>query len=232
MANNKVATPNVAEETLSTVSAPVDPTPVQPLQYEQHYSLEQQAAQKAAQVEWMRRQHPGKYTTLPNGQMVEVRGSVLHRYPGAKKTMLMANPAIILKKEFRKPDFGADMPRYTWMCRIDTSTYRRDLETANLFNRGDIRYVEMNEVDKTSPYAQVDDYAIPGPGSFVYVIMDTTILVEILNPNVSYEKYRYWTDLAMSQVANLPDSILGYGETHIGDIATTSVAMKNARQGN
>lgn len=228
---NAAATPNVEATDVSTVAAPIDEAVPMGLDYQPKYSLEQQAAQKAATTDWMRRQHPGRYTTLPNGQMVEVRGSVLHKYPGAKKTILMANPAVILKKEFRKPDFAEDMPRYIWSCRVDVSTSRRDIETANMHHRGDIRYVEMNEIDRHSPYAVVEDYPVPGPGSNVYVIMDTSILCEILNPNVSYEKYKYWTDLAMSNVAELPDVILGYGDTHIGDKTTTSVAMKNARQG-
>lgn len=225
------ATPNVTLEQQPTI-APPDPEPPSPgLDYTQTYSSEQKAAQRAALMEWQRRQNPGKYTNLPNGQMIEVRGSVIHKYPGAKKTILMAKPELIIHKSHRKPDHGVDMPRYQWRCRIDTSTARRDLETANLHRRQIIRYVEMDEIDRDSPYAQIEPYPVPGPGSNVYVIMDTAILCEILDPNQSYEQYRYWMDLAISNVSDLPDVVMGFQDTHISGRTATSVAMKDARQG-
>jgi hypothetical protein len=226
------ATPNVKPEEQPTV-APVSANHDDGygLEVTQKLSLEQQAAQRAALIEWQKRQHPGRYTTLPNGQMVEVRGSVIHKYPGAKKTILMGRPEVIILREFRKPDFGADMPRYQWRCRIDSSSARRDLETANLHRRGLIRYVEIGEIDKDSPYAQIEEFAVPGPANNVYVIMDTAILCEILDPNHSYEQYRYWQDLALSNVAELPDVIMGYGDTHVEGKTSTSLSVKDARQG-
>lgn len=224
------ATPNVTEDEQPTIAPPA-PEPSEMLDYAPKYSLEQQAAQKAAVTEWQRRQHPGRYTSLPNGQMVEVRGSVIGKYPGSKKTMLMARPELIVDKRFRKPDFGDQMPRYQWRCRIDSSSSRRDLDTANLHRRGVIRYVEIGEIDRQSPYAQIEEYAVPGPGANVYVIMDTAILCEIMDPNQSYEQYRYWQDLAMSNVSELPDVVMSYGDTHLGSKSRTDVSMKDARQG-
>lgn len=226
----KNATPNVKEEDQPTVAIPNAEAPGG-LEVTHKFSLEQKAAQTAAMNEWQRRQHPGRYTQLPNGQIAEVRGSVIAKYPGSKKTILMAEPQRIIAREFRKPDHGVDMPRYQWRCRIDTSSSRRDLDTANLHRRGIIRYVEIGEIDRNSPYAQIEEYAVPGPGNNVYVIMDSSILCEILDPNQSYEQYRYWTDLAISNVSELPDVVLGYGDTHIGGRTTTDISMKDARQG-
>lgn len=226
-------TPNVKSEEQPTIAA--QPTTVEDqtigLDVKLKLSPEQHAAQRAAMNEWQRRSNPGRYTNLPNGQIVEVRGSVLHKYPGAKKTILMAKPELIIHAEFRRPDFGESMPRYQWRCRIDSSTSRRDLDTANLHRRGIIRYVEIGEIDRDSPYAQIEEYAVPGAGNNVYVIMDTAILCEILDPNQSYEQYKYWQDLALSNVAELPDVVMSYGDTHIQGKTATGVSMKDARQG-
>ena len=213
-----------------TIAAPIGEE-TEGLQVTAKHTIEQQAAQRAAMQEWARRTQPGRYTTLPNGQMVEVRGSVMHKYPGAKKTILMARPDLIVHKSHRKPDFGEAMPRYQWRCRTDTSTSRRDLETANLHRRGLIRYVEMNEIDRDSQYAQVEEYAVPGPGNNVYVILDSSILCEILAPELSYESYKYWEDLAMSNVSDLDDVVRSYRDTQIGTKTRTEVAQRDSRQG-
>jgi hypothetical protein len=224
------ATPNVKEGDLSTVVATKEET-LPGIEYTPRRSLEGEAAQRAAMAEWERRRKPGQYATLANGQMVEVRGSVISKYPGAKKTMLMAKPEAIIDPRFRKPDYAANMPRYQWRCRTDTSSARRDLETAALHRRGDIRYVEIGEIDKQSPYALIEEYAVPGPGNNVYVIMDSNILCEILNPNHSYEKYGYWEDLAISNVSSLPEIVMSYGDTHVEGLSETSVVQKAIRQG-
>ena len=227
---DRSATPNVAEGDISTIAPVPDVTP-SGLDVEPKRSLEAEAAQRAALVDWQRRQNPGRFTVLGNGQTVEVRGSVLHKYPGAKKTTLMGQPEMIIHKSFRKPDFGPGQPRYQWRCRTDVSTIRRDLETAALHKRGAIRYVETSEIDRQSPYALIEEYAVPGPGNNIYVILGSWILCEILDPNHSYEQYKYWEDLALSNVSELPSIVMSYGDTHVEGVSETSVTQKNIRQG-
>ena len=223
------ATPNVTENDTPTIS----PAPSQPenpgLEVEPKLSLEQMAAQRAAMQEFMRQRRPGAYAPLPNGQMVEVRGSVIHKYPGAKKTILLADPARIIAPEHRRAPWGPDMPRYQWRCRTDVSAARRDLETHMLHRQGKIRYVEIEEIDRESDFAIIEEYQSPGQN--VYVIVDSLILCEILDPTHSYDKYTYWTDLALDNVSSLPKTVLGFPETHLGEIAGVAVTRKDAKQG-
>jgi hypothetical protein len=223
-------TPEVFEEQMPTLSTPVEEHNMG-LEIEPQISVEQRNAQQAALRDHLRRANPSKYSPLPNGHMVEVRGRVIHKYPGAKKTIMLADPARIIDRAFRKPNFGADMPRYQWRCRTDVSTARRDLETAQLHRQGRIRYVEVGEIDRNSEFAVIDEYAVPGPSGNVYVIVDTMILCEILDPEHCYEKYKFWTDLALENVSSLPQTVLSFNDTHIGQKTTTVVTQKDVRQG-
>ena len=100
-----------------------------------------------------------------------------------------------------------------------------------LHKQGKIRYVEIGEIDRESPFAVVEEYAVPGPNNNVYVIMDTMILCEIMDPEHSYEKYGYWEDLALSFSENLPEQVLAQPETHIGDKAGIAVKRGNVGKG-
>lgn len=169
---------------------------------------------------------PGAWASLPNGEMVR-RQRYLgggRMYPGEVTTDLLARPGEMLLE--RNQDFCVGYrgdapvfsPRYAWMVRVEmaNSDRHRDNETAHLHKQGRIRYVETKEVDPNCRFASHDSYST---ANFQYVTYRNLILVEILDPELSYQKYIGFEDYAIDRVTELPAQVSSFADTRYGSKA-------------
>jgi hypothetical protein len=192
------------------------------------WNAEREQANKAAQMDYARKMAPGQYAPLPNGQMVEVKGAIVHKFYGAKRNMMMAQPEGILRDP--KPPFGEGLPRYQWRIRTELSQsgLARDRETNQMHASGRIRYVETDEVNQHCEYAVNEEYAT---ANNTYVTCQSFILCEIMDPNLAYDTYKYPVDSALQRLTNLPAEVAEMPETRIGDKAASQVRVINSKRG-
>jgi hypothetical protein len=223
----------------STAAALVE-EPVEPAEYERRFDPQREAAQRAALRDHARRQAPGEFIPLGNGEFVRVQHNVNLSYPGEKAYAMLGEPEKMLIKAKPPFQFGVlpngkprEGPRYKWFVR--TSIDPRDdrpAETANLHRSQRIRYVEVSEVDKNSPIAVYTEFAT---ANNTYVTYRSLILAEIMSERLSYESKPAWEDLAIARVSSLPNERLTEPGTHIGNAdrpkAETRVSVKDTRQG-
>lgn len=156
--------------------------------YEPVYNAARETAHKVALQEWQIKQDPGAYVRLANGAAVRIQPGIAPGYPGEKAGKMLGNPEGMLLNP--KPPFTCG-PRYQW--RVRTSVDPRDnrpAETANLSRAHKIRFIEESEINPDCPYAVYTELS----GMVTY---QSQVLCEIMDPNIAYEGYKAWEDLAL-----------------------------------
>ena len=148
----------MAKTTTEPEKAPNEGLTVQPV-----YDPQRDVIQRRAHEEWLRKQSPGDYVTMPNGGAVFVGSTpgATVKFPGEKVGAMLAQPHLLIAREYRKGDQAGDKhgwfaesgkylgPRYAWRIRVETNplSQRRDTETQQDHRRGQIRYVTWGEID-------------------------------------------------------------------------------------
>lgn len=200
--------------------------------FERGFDPQREELKRKQQLDWLARQNPGEWVDLPNGERVKVQPGMPFKYPGDETHPMFDHPGGIWNtKEVvergaqwhlahdsngdttsilaqPKPPFvfgGIDSHRYGWFVRTPAvRDDRRPAETASLHRQERIRYIETSEVDKHSPIAIYEEHATPNN---TYVTSGTMILAEIMDPKLSYQKYKGWDDLAIRRVMTIPETI-------------------------
>lgn len=213
---------------MSDQEEPVDTGTVAETQYNPIHYAEQRAAMK----DWERkRPGTGTIVPLPNSEFVRVQQAMPGAwYPGEQSNRMLGDPSIILLKP--KPPWDARMPRYVWFVREDTvktGGTPRHAQTNAYERSGRIRYVEEREINAAHPDAVYEIYEIGGgaaPDGTTrpmrrLVTSGSLILAEILDPKLSYGKYKAWDDYAIQRQQNLPaslESVSNFGSDLVGHI--------------
>lgn len=187
---------------------------------------ERAAAQRAAVLDYQRRQDPRSWTPLPNGEMIRVQGAVAPDYPGEVASLMLANPRGMLSRP--NPDYEAItggvsriFPRYVWrVYKAINPADNRPAETSNLHRGNRIRYVETAEIDPDCEYAVYTEYAT---ASNKYVSYNTMILCEILDPKLVYQKMKGWEDQGIARASQLQDTVRGERGTRIPNVTEVDV---------
>lgn len=194
---------------------------------ERLFDPHREAIKRAQEKDYLRRQNPDQWVGLPNGESVLIQPGTTFMYPGDKTHPMLDHPGGLWRRiggqwnlmsdengdttsilNHPKPPFdfgGVDSPRYAWFVRMPAvKDDHRPAETAQLHRGERIRYIEVAEVDKHSPIAIFEEYATPNN---VYVTSGTMICAEILDPKLSYQKYKGWDDMAIQRVMSIPETV-------------------------
>jgi len=191
-----------------------------------------EALARAAALDYQVRQNPAEWTRLPNGNAVRIQPGMPFKYPGDETHPMLDHPAGIwndaqvvkglapwrlMRDENNettsmlaspKPPYlfeGIPSPRYGWFVRTPAvKDDRRPAETAREHGRGRIRYIEVAELDRQCPFAMYEEYATPNN---VYVTTGSMILAEIMDPRLSYQKYKGWDDQAIERVRTVDRTV-------------------------
>jgi hypothetical protein len=151
-------------------------------------------------------------------------------YPGEQSNRMLGEPRTIIARP--KSDWDVRMPRYIWMMREDSVKHGgtpRHNQTNAYERSGRLRYVEEKEINVNHPDAVYEVYVLgggigpdgkPKPEKRL-VVSGSMILCEILDPKLSYNKYKAWDDYAISRQMQMPEhlqSTPNFGEGLIGQI--------------
>jgi hypothetical protein len=207
--------PKVPEATVDQVPTPPPEPQIYGLDYSHSYSNPAQAeAQRQSQAAYEQTLAGGSYVRLANGRVVPIRQNLQFRYPGQKVGQMLAQPHLLIKPELRKPDFdynyrtgqaSGKMPRYVWRVRMEhAKDLHRDQETAQYIRAKRMRYVLLDETDENCEFAVFTPYTTT-EGDLVTLV--SQVLCEILDPQLSYDCYKAWDDLAMHRILDIPNQI-------------------------